>query len=94
MRYRGRRGAVTALDGLSLSVPEGGVYGFLGPNGAGKTTAIRAALGLLRGARGHVRVLGEPSPRRLSKVGRVDEALALVELGNGPTTGTRRTHSA
>ena len=45
---------MTALAGLDLSVPEGGVFGFLGANGAGKTTAIRAAVGLLRGARGRV----------------------------------------
>jgi len=49
---------VSALSGLDLSVPEGGVFGFLGANGAGKTTAIRAAVGLLRGARGRVRMLG------------------------------------
>jgi ABC-2 type transport system ATP-binding protein len=77
VRYRGRRGVVTAVDGLSLSVPEGGVYGFLGPNGAGKTTAIRASLGLLRGAQGQIRVLGEPSPRRLSRV--IDRVGAIVE---------------
>ena len=36
--YRQLRGGRTvALDGLDLSVPEGGVFGFLGPNGAGKT---------------------------------------------------------
>jgi ABC-2 type transport system ATP-binding protein len=36
-----RYGSVTALESLSLSVPEGTVYGFLGPNGAGKTTTMR-----------------------------------------------------
>jgi ABC-type multidrug transport system ATPase subunit len=45
VRYRSRRGMVTALDGLDLAVPEGGVFGFLGANGGGKTTAIRAAVG-------------------------------------------------
>jgi ABC-type multidrug transport system ATPase subunit len=49
--YRSRRGVVTALAGLDLTVPERGVVGFLGANGAGNTAAIRAALGLLRGAR-------------------------------------------
>src|SRR5438132_1586261 len=39
-------GAVTALDGLSVSVPEGAI-GLLGPNGAGKTTLIRTLLGLI-----------------------------------------------
>ena len=41
-----RYGTVTALDGLSFSVPAGQVTGFLGPNGAGKTTAMRAIFGL------------------------------------------------
>ncbi len=41
-----RFGPVTALDGLSVTVPPGQVVGFLGPNGAGKTTAMRALFGL------------------------------------------------
>ncbi|MHB1511209.1 MAG: ABC transporter ATP-binding protein [Acidimicrobiales bacterium] len=41
-----RFGAITALDGLSFSVPAGQVVGFLGPNGAGKTTTMRAVFGL------------------------------------------------
>jgi ABC-2 type transport system ATP-binding protein len=43
-----RFGAVTALAGLSLEVPEAHVFGFLGSNGAGKTTTMRIALGVLR----------------------------------------------
>jgi len=41
-----RYGTLTALDGLSFSVPAGQVVGFLGPNGAGKTTTMRAVFGL------------------------------------------------
>ena len=41
-----RFGDITALDGLSFSVPAGRVVGFLGPNGAGKTTTMRAIFGL------------------------------------------------
>jgi ABC-2 type transport system ATP-binding protein len=41
-------GRVKALDGLSLAVEAGSVFGFLGPNGAGKTTAIRILTGLAR----------------------------------------------
>jgi ABC-2 type transport system ATP-binding protein len=47
-----------ALDGLSLSVPEGSVFGFLGPNGAGKTTTLRILAGLARPTSGTARVLG------------------------------------
>jgi len=42
-----RYGTLTALDGLSFSVPAGQVVGFLGPNGAGKTTTMRAVFGLV-----------------------------------------------
>jgi ABC-2 type transport system ATP-binding protein len=47
-----------ALDGLSLSVPEGSVFGFLGPNGAGKTTTLRILAGLARPTSGAAHVLG------------------------------------
>src|SRR5438876_9430348 len=39
-------GPKRAVDGLSLRVPAGTIYGFLGPNGAGKTTTIKTLLGL------------------------------------------------
>ena len=51
-------GAVKAVDGLSLDVPAGIVFGFLGPNGAGKTTTIHLLLGLLEPTHGQARVLG------------------------------------
>jgi ABC-2 type transport system ATP-binding protein len=51
-----RFGARLALNGVSLSLPGGGVYGLVGANGAGKTTLIRHLLGLLRAERGSVRV--------------------------------------
>jgi ABC-2 type transport system ATP-binding protein len=51
-------GSVRAVDGLSLEVPEGSVFGFLGPNGSGKTTTIRLLLGLLEPDAGRVEVLG------------------------------------
>jgi len=47
-----------ALDGLSLEVDAGTVFGFLGPNGAGKTTTIRLLLGLLEPTSGRAEVLG------------------------------------
>lgn len=53
-RYR----HVVALNGVSLNVPRGGVFGLVGENGAGKTTLIHHILGLLRAQRGTVRVFG------------------------------------
>ena len=59
---------VTALDGLSFSVPAGQVVGFLGPNGAGKTTTMRAIFGLTDLDSGEVRwngaVIDQPARRR------------------------------
>jgi len=75
-RFRHR--PVVAVDGLDLTVPSGGVFGFLGPNGSGKTTTIRCLLGLARPTSGTCRVLGADSRTELPKViGRVG---ALVEL--------------
>ena len=59
-----RFGRVRALDGLTLSVPAGEVYGFLGRNGAGKTTTLRALLGIIRPSSGAIELLG----RRLRRV--------------------------
>ena len=49
---------VTALDGVSLTVPEGSFFGLLGPNGAGKTTFINILVGLVRKSGGTARVFG------------------------------------
>ena len=57
-RYGHGRDAKTALNGLSLTVDRGEVFGFLGPNGAGKTTTIRLMLDLIRPTSGRIRVLG------------------------------------
>jgi ABC-2 type transport system ATP-binding protein len=51
-------GEVRALDGLTLSVEAGSVFGFLGPNGAGKTTTIRILTGLARATGGRAWVDG------------------------------------
>lgn len=51
-------GPVKAVDGVSLEIPAGIVFGFLGPNGSGKTTTIRLLLGLLEPTRGRAEVLG------------------------------------
>jgi ABC-2 type transport system ATP-binding protein len=54
-KYYGR---VVGLEGLTLEVPEGGVFGFLGPNGAGKTTTIRLLLDLIRPTGGSAWIAG------------------------------------
>jgi ABC-2 type transport system ATP-binding protein len=51
-------GPVRALDGLSLSIPQGEFFAFLGPNGAGKTTAIKLLTGLMKPLRGSVKLSG------------------------------------
>ena len=53
-----RFGRLTALEGLSLRVEPGEMFGFLGPNGAGKTTTVRLLLGLLAPTAGSASVLG------------------------------------
>ena len=52
-------GSFKALDGLSLHVPKGAVYGLVGPNGAGKSTAIRHITGVYRPDSGSIRLGGE-----------------------------------
>jgi ABC-2 type transport system ATP-binding protein len=49
---------VDALEGVSLTVPEGSFFGLLGPNGAGKTTFINILVGLVRASGGSARVFG------------------------------------
>lgn len=51
-------GRATAVDGVSLTVRRGSIFGFVGPNGAGKTTTLSMAAGLLRPDAGSVRVTG------------------------------------
>ena len=52
------RGALQALDGVSLDIAPGEFFGLLGPNGAGKTTLISILAGLSRATTGRVRVMG------------------------------------
>ena len=53
-----RYGALTAVDGISMRVAQGEVYGVLGPNGAGKTTFLRMLFGLIRPDAGTLEVFG------------------------------------
>jgi ABC-2 type transport system ATP-binding protein len=52
-------GKVTAVDDLSLGVPQGSVYGFIGPNGSGKTTTLRMIMNIFYPDRGRIRIFGE-----------------------------------
>jgi ABC-2 type transport system ATP-binding protein len=88
--YRGIRGRITAIDGLDLTVPEGGVFGFLGPNGSGKTTTIRCLLGLIRPTAGRCTLLGAPTPGALGSV--IDRVGAIVETPALFPTFTGRTN--
>src|ERR1700716_1509857 len=53
-----RYGTLTALDGISIAVAQGEVYGVLGPNGAGKTTFLRMLFGLICTDSGTLEVFG------------------------------------
>src|SRR4051794_39022805 len=54
-------GAITALKGVSLTVPRGEIFGLLGQNGAGKTTLIKVLLGLTSPTEGDASLLDHPA---------------------------------
>jgi ABC-2 type transport system ATP-binding protein len=66
---------IRALDGVSLEVPEGSIFGLLGPNGAGKTTLVKILLGLVSPTDGEAELLGTPvqSPAARRRVGFLPE---------------------
>jgi len=75
-----RYGDVTAVDGISFTVPPGIVTGFLGPNGAGKSTTMRAILGLDRPTSGTATVNGRSfrdATAPLTELGAMLEAKAV-----------------
>lgn len=74
-----RRNRFLALDGFSLEVNRGEIFGFLGPNGAGKTTAIHIALGLMFASGGLGTMLGKPfgHARTRRKVGFLAENISF-----------------
>ena len=79
-------GSVRALDGLSLSIPRGGVYGVLGPNGAGKSTLFRILLGLIRPSDGEAEVMGG----RIGDVAASRRMGAMIETPRFPPFMTAR----
>jgi len=72
-------GRLRALDGISLRIRRGEVYGLLGPNGSGKTTLIRCLVGLVQPNTGTVTVLGRRIPDLgvLARVGYMTQVAAL-----------------
>jgi ABC-2 type transport system ATP-binding protein len=80
-------GQVRALDGLSLSIERGGIFGLLGPNGAGKTTLIRVLATLLRPDAGTAAVAGidvvrDPARAR-SRIGLAGQYAAVDDYLTG-----------
>jgi len=75
VRGTGRHG-VTVIDGMDLTIPQGGLVGLLGPSGSGKTTLMRALVGIQDRVDGAVEVLGLPAghPRLRRRVGYVTQA--------------------
>jgi ABC-2 type transport system ATP-binding protein len=81
-------GDKAAVDGLTLSVPQGCFYGFLGPNGAGKTTTIKMLMGLAPATSGSIELLGLPMPEHALEIKRQiglvpDESLLFDHLTGG-----------
>jgi ABC-2 type transport system ATP-binding protein len=73
-------GTVTAVDDVSIKIPEGSIFGFLGPNGAGKTTTIRMITGVLIPDSGSARIFGTDVRR--------DPLAAKMKMGVIPENGT------
>ena len=80
---RKKYGSLTALDGVSLTVGKGSIFGLLGPNGAGKTTTIRVMTGLTRPDTGSVSIMGHDiktdTIEAKKKIGIVPEASNIYE---------------
>lgn len=75
-----RYGDFTAVDGISLNIPAGSVYGFLGPNGAGKTTTIRMILDIIRPTEGDIQILGASSATTVrNRIGYLPEEKGLYK---------------
>ncbi len=79
----------TAVQELSLAVPEGAVYGLLGPNGAGKTTTIRMIMNIMAPDEGSIRLFGLPRSGRdqSHRIGYLPEERGLYSKGGGSPLG-------
>jgi ABC-2 type transport system ATP-binding protein len=83
---RKRYGAIAAVDGLSLEIRPGEIFGLLGPNGAGKSTTVHLAVGLLTPDEGRVEIgaggsPADPAVRR--RIGVAPQALAVYDQLTG-----------
>ncbi len=97
-------GATPVLENIHLTVEQGAFWGLVGPNGGGKSTLLKLILGLLRPARGRIRVLGLPPERARLEVGYVPQfatfrrdfpilvraVVAMGRLGRAPVFGPWR----
>ena len=71
-------GRFKAVDGLSLQVPRGSMFGLLGPNGAGKTTTLRMIMSITAPDSGAIRILGHPMDRETqNRIGYLPEERGL-----------------
>ena len=83
---RKRYGTLTAVDGLSLTVRRGEVFGLLGPNGAGKSTTVGLSVGVIAPDSGRVVIEGAGDPRQpavRARIGVAPQALAIYDLLSG-----------
>jgi ABC-2 type transport system ATP-binding protein len=82
------RPRLVAVDGLSLEVARGEIFGIIGPNGCGKTTTMKMLLGLLRPTGGRAQVLGRPPDHVATKrrIGFLPEESYLYPFLSGQET--------
>ena len=88
-------GSIVAVDGLSMSVPRGHVFGLLGPNGSGKTTTMSMLLGLVRPTAGGFSLFGSSDglEEALHRVGAIIESPTFYPTSpEGKTSSTSRAY--
>ena len=71
------------IDGISLEVKEGEIYGFLGPNGSGKTTTIKMILRLIEADSGEIKVNGYDTKKQFEKKTKMKDLRSKESLSAG-----------